>query len=65
VAFLPDSLLSPFTVLPIQSFNWISRPQEAFHVNAAAAILVLLALLLFLNGLAIWLRNRFQKRLSW
>lgn len=65
VAFTPTSLLSPFTVLPIQSFNWISRPQEEFHRNAAAAIIVLLSLLLVLNALAIWLRIRFQKRLTW
>jgi phosphate transport system permease protein len=65
VPFLPDGLFSPFTVLPIQAFNWISRPQEAFHQNAAAAIVVLLALLILLNSLAIWLRIRFQRRLSW
>jgi len=61
IAFLPENPLSPFTVLPIQSFNWISRPQEAFHTNAAAAIVVLLGLLLVLNALAIWLRNRLQQ----
>lgn len=64
VAFVPDSLTSPFTVLPIQAFNWISRPQEAFHANAAAAIMVLLSVLLVMNGFAVWFRNRFQKRLS-
>lgn len=62
VAFIPNSLFSPFTVLPIQTFNWLSRPQEAFHANAAAAIVVLLALLLSMNALAIFLRNRFEKR---
>lgn len=62
VAFLPNGLMSPFTALPIQSFNWISRPQEAFHANAAAAIVVLLVILLFMNGLAIIIRNRFQRR---
>lgn len=62
VPFVPDGLFSAFTVLPIQAFNWISRPQEAFHANAAAAILVLLAILLFLNAAAILLRNRFQRR---
>jgi phosphate transport system permease protein len=62
VPFLPDSLWSPFTVLPIQTFNWVSRPQAAFLENAAAAIIVLLALLLTLNALAIWLRDRFQRR---
>jgi phosphate transport system permease protein len=65
VAFLPDSLDSPFTALPIQIFNWISRPQAAFHQNAAAAIVVLLALMLVLNGTAIWLRMRRQKRIYW
>lgn len=63
VAFLPDSVKSSFTVLPIQIFNWISRPQAAFHVNAAAGIVVLLALLLVLNGTAIWLRHRLQRRI--
>lgn len=64
VPFLPDSLWSPFTVLPIQIFNWVSRPQVDFAQNAAAAILVLLALLLTMNATAIWLRDRFQKRRS-
>jgi phosphate transport system permease protein len=62
VTFAPDSLSSPFTVLPIQVFNWVSRPQTAFQANAAAGIIVLLALLLTMNGVAIWLRDRFQKR---
>lgn len=61
VAFLPDGPLSPFTVLPIQIFNWVSRPQTAFHERAAAAIIVLLVVLLLMNGAAIWLRNRFQR----
>jgi phosphate transport system permease protein len=65
VAFLPDSVRSPFTALPIQIFNWISRPQTAFHVNAAAGIIVLLAIMLVLNGLAIWLRDRLHWRASW
>ena len=62
VAFIPNSIFSPFTVLPIQTYNWLSRPQEAFHANAAAAIVVLLALLLTMNAIAIILRNRFEKR---
>jgi phosphate transport system permease protein len=66
VAFVPDlgleGLRSPFTVLPIQIFNWVSRPQAGFHVNAAAGILVLLALMLLLNLAAIVLRNRYQRR---
>jgi phosphate transport system permease protein len=64
VAFLPDGLLSPFTALPIQIFNWVSRPQPGFHVNAAAAILVLLAVLLLLNASAVYLRHRYQKRVQ-
>lgn len=62
VAFSPDSLYSAFTALPIQSFNWISRPQEEFHANAAAAICVLLFILLSMNAVAIWLRIRFQRK---
>ncbi|MFQ6040918.1 MAG: phosphate ABC transporter permease PstA [Candidatus Poribacteria bacterium] len=62
VAFLPDGLRSPFTALPIQIFNWVSRPQRGFHVNAAAGIIVLLLVTLLLNALAIFLRNRYQKR---
>jgi len=65
IAFLPDGLSSPFTVLPIQIFNWVSRPQHAFAVNAAAAIIVLLVVLLSMNAFAVWLRNRLQKRVSW
>ena len=53
VAFAPDSVWSPFTVLPIQIFNWVSRPQLDFRTNAAAGILVLLVLLLTMNGTAI------------
>jgi phosphate transport system permease protein len=60
--FAPDSVWSPFTVLPIQIFNWVSRPQTDFHANAAAGILVLVALLLTMNAAAIWLRDRYQKR---
>lgn len=62
VAFLPDSLFSPFTVLPIQIFNWVSRPQPGFHACAAAGIVVLLCITLFLNSLAIFLRNYYQRR---
>ena len=64
VAFAPDSIWSPFTVLPIQIFNWVSRPQAEFQVNAAAGILVLLALLLTMNAAAIWLRDRYPKKLT-
>ena len=62
VAFVPDGLLSPFTALPIQIFNWVSRPQAGFHINAAAGIVVLLVVTLLLNALAIFLRNRYQKQ---
>jgi len=62
VAFLPKSPFDPFTVLPIQAYNWVSRPQPEFHQNAAAALLVLLALLSLMNGIAIYLRNRYQQR---
>ena len=62
IAFLPDSLFAPFTALPIQAFNWISRPQADFHANAAAAIVILLVVMLFLNGAAIVLRAKFQRR---
>ena len=61
VPFAPDGIWSPFTVLPIQVFNWVSRPQEAFVENAAAGIMVLLALLLAMNGTAAWLRDRYQR----
>jgi phosphate transport system permease protein len=64
VPFLPESVWSPFTVLPIQIFAWVSRPQVAFAQNAAAGIIVLLVLLLAMNATAIVLRDRFQKRLS-
>ena len=64
VPFLPDGVWSPFTVLPIQIFNWVSRPQAAFGENAAAGILVLLGLLLVMNAIAIVVRDRFQQRAS-
>ena len=64
VTFVPDSIWSPFTVLPIQIFNWVSRPQRDFHANAAAGILVLMALLLTMNALAIWLRDRYQRKVA-
>ncbi|HUG41298.1 MAG TPA: phosphate ABC transporter permease PstA [Longimicrobiales bacterium] len=61
VAFLPDSVLDQFTVLPIQIFDWIGRPQADFHELAASAIVVLLLVLLSMNAVAIVLRNRFQR----
>jgi phosphate transport system permease protein len=62
VPFVPDGVWSPFTVLPIQIFNWVSRPQAEFATNAAAAIVVLLVVLLSLNALAIWLRDRRRRQ---
>lgn len=64
-AGLFDWLFSPFTVMPIQIFNWTSRPDAAFHANAAAASLVLVLLTLSMNGLAIWLRWRLRKNIKW
>lgn len=61
LAFTPEGLMDRFTVLPLQIYNWISRPQEEFHQLAAAGILVLLILLLTMNAAAIILRNRFQR----
>ncbi len=61
ISFLPDGPQSPFTVLPIQIYNWVARPQEEFHVNSAAGIIVLMAMLLLMNSTAIYLRGRFQK----
>ena len=63
IAFPPTSPMSPFTVLPIQIFNWASRPQADFHDLAAAAIVVLLVILLTMNATAILLRNRLRKEL--
>jgi phosphate transport system permease protein len=61
VTFLPKNLDSSFTILPIQIYNWVSRPQQEFHENAAAGIIVLLVFTLLLNSVAIILRNRFSK----
>ncbi len=63
IAFLPNSLMSSFTVMPIQIFNWISRPQTEFHELAAAGIIVLLVMLLLMNFSAIMLRNKYQKNI--
>lgn len=60
-----DWLSSPFTVMPIQMFNWTSRPEEAFQTNAAAAGFVLVLMTLAMNGIAIWLRYRWRKNISW
>jgi phosphate transport system permease protein len=63
VPFLPESVWDIFTVMPIQIYNWITLPQEDYRVHlAGAGILVLLAILLSMNALAIYLRNRFEKK---
>ena len=64
VPFAPDGFMSPFTVLPIQIFNWVSRPQHGFHEIAAAGIVVLLITLILLNSVAIFLRHKFSKNLE-
>ncbi len=58
-------LFSEFTVLPIQMFNWVSRPDPSFHANAAAAGIVLLALCLAMNALAIYIRYQVRKKIKW
>ena len=78
IAFLPEAplstqfpfvsfewLKSPFTVMPIQMFNWMSRPQAAFQENAAAAGVILVVMTLLMNATAIWLRLRYRKRIKW
>lgn len=62
VSFDPNGLLSGYTTLPIQIFNWTGRPQEEFHILAAATSILLLGLLLAMNAIAITIRNRFQQR---
>ena len=64
-AGLIDWLMSPFTVMPIQIFNWTSRPDPAFEVNAAAAGFVLMVMVLSMNGIAIWLRYKMRKNIKW
>jgi len=63
IAFTPTSLSDPFTVLPLQIYNWVSRPQAEFRQLAAAGIIVLLSLLLTMNAVAIVLRNRYRNRI--
>jgi len=62
IAFIPTGPLDSFTAMPIQIFNWVSLPQQAFRGLAAAGIIVLLAVLLGMNSIAIFIRNRYQKR---
>ncbi|OYZ04582.1 MAG: phosphate ABC transporter, permease protein PstA [Methylophilales bacterium 16-45-7] len=78
IAFLPPSpisseppflnfewLTSGFTVLPIQMFNWLSRPDHAFHINAAATGAIIIVVTLLMNGTAIWLRYKIRKNIKW
>ena len=78
IAFLPPSpitaeppflnfewLSSGFTVMPIQMFNWLSRPDHAFHVNAAATGALIIIVTLLMNGTAIWLRYKIRKNIKW
>jgi phosphate transport system permease protein len=78
IAFLPPTpiqsqspylnmewLSSPFTVMPIQMFNWVSRPQQEFHINAAAAGLILVTMAMVMNAGAVMIRNRYRKKIKW
>lgn len=65
VPFVPTDPTSEFTVLPIQIFNWVSRPQKGFLINASAAIIVILALTFILNGIAVYLRLSREKKVKW
>jgi phosphate transport system permease protein len=65
VPFVPSSPMDEFTVLPIQIFNWVSRPQAEFLTNGAAAIIILLLITFVMNGIAVYLRNKWQKKISW
>jgi len=64
VAFVPEGPMDSFTALPIQIFNWASRPQEKFHQLAAGGILVLLAVLLIMNAMAIIIRQRAERKMK-
>jgi phosphate transport system permease protein len=65
IPYTPEGPLDRFTVLPIQIFNWVSRPQPEFKENAAAGIIVLLTVLLSMNAVAILVRNWFERKRSW
>lgn len=65
VPFSPTSPMDNFSVMPIQIFNWISRPQHGFAINAAAAIIILLTITFTMNGVAMYLRNKWQKKFQW
>lgn len=65
VPFAPSGIMDSFTVLPIQIFNWVSRPQPEFAENAAAGIIILLAITFIMNGIAVYFRHKSQKRFKW
>jgi phosphate transport system permease protein len=65
VPFIPEGPNDQFTTLPIQIFNWTTRPQEAFIVNAAAGIVVLLMITFLLNGIAIYIRHKWNKKMRY
>lgn len=65
VHFSLQGLFDPFTALPIQIFNWVSRPQKGFFINAAAGIIILLSLTLIMNTVAVLLRYHYQKKIRW
>lgn len=65
VPFVPSGPTDAFTVLPIQIFNWVSRPQHEFSINAAAAIIILLLITFTMNGVAVYFRNKWRKKINW
>lgn len=64
VAFLPEGPMDAFTALPIQIYNWVSRPQQEFHELAAGGIIVLLVVLLMMNATAIFIRHKTERKLK-
>jgi phosphate transport system permease protein len=62
ITYVPDNPGDPFTTLPLQIYNWISQPQSGFRSIAAAGIICLLIMLLSMNAVAIWIRNKYQGR---
>ena len=65
ITTIPTSPMDDFAVMPIQIFNWLSRPQKGFIEDATAAIIVLLVITFLMNGIAVYLRNRWQKKIKW
>jgi phosphate transport system permease protein len=64
VSGAPENLMSDFAVLPLQIYNWASRPQESFHAIAASAIILQLVVLFLFNGIAVFIRQKLQKPLQ-